>query len=142
MLDPWSLKWYWVVVASTGLITFYWGKTCFLPQMLLGLSVRRHHDHIGTLTNEQVANQASVFATRTQCYAVQIEEQRLSRLLLGTWTLLSVASVMLVGESASPIIAFASGFPLLLILVSVWIDIKLSGLLKRVSERIQAHLTR
>ena len=119
-----------------------WYKRCFLPQMLLGTHVRQHYDLIVAQTYEQVEDRLLLYVSRTQKYTAQIDRHRHDRFTIGLWSLVGLTPSLFMSARLAPVMFILGLTPLLFVLVSAWMDIKLADLLQVVDQQLQTHLQR
>lgn len=119
-----------------------WYQRCFLPQMLLGTHVRQNYDLVGGQSYEQIEDRLLLYVSRTQGYVAQLGRHRHERFTLGFMALFGLIPSLFLGPRLGPVVFIVSLTPLIFLIVSTWIDVKLADLLHVTGEQLQSHLQR
>ena len=142
MQDPLAWLLGLVAIGWAGWIITCWYGDCFRPQMLLGTHVRQHYDLIMTQPYEQIEDRLTLYVSRTQKYVTQLNRHRIDRFKLGTWSLIGLVPSLFMGSRLAPVMFILGLTPLLFILASTWIDVKIADLLQVLDQQLQTHLQR
>jgi len=123
-------------------IIMCWYRSCFLPQMLLGAHVRQHYDLVEAQSYEQIEDRLLLYVSRTQGYVAQVNRHRHDRFTLGLWSLVGLTPSLFMGSRLAPVMFILGLVPLLFVVVSAWIDVKIADLLQVTDQQLQPHLQR